>query len=47
MEIYYKLDEKSIEKDITQMEKYLNTPNDITIEEFDKIVGRAVEKTFM
>ena len=29
------------------MEKDLNTQNDIPIEEFNKIVGRAAEKTFM
>ena len=45
--IYYKLYEKSIEKYITQMEKYLNTHNDIPIEECNKIVRRAAEKTMM
>ena len=45
--IYYKLDEKSLEKYITQMEKDLNTHNDIPIEEFIKIVERAAEKTLM
>ena len=45
--IYYKLDEKSLEKYITQIEKDLNTHNDIPIEEFDKIVERAADKTLM
>ena len=45
--IYYKLDEKSLEKYVTQMEKDLNTHNDIPIEEFNKIVERAAEKTLM
>ena len=45
--IYYKLDEKSIEKYITQMEKDLNPHNDIPIEGFNNIVGRAAEKTLM
>ena len=45
--IYYKLDENSLEKYITQMEKDLNTHNDIHIEEFNKIVERATEKTLM
>ena len=45
--VYYKLDEKSLEKYITQMEKDLNIHNDIPIEEFNKIVGRAAEKTLM
>ena len=45
--IYYKLDEKSIEKYITRMEKDLNTHNDIPIKEFNKIVVRAAEKTLM
>ena len=45
--IYYTLDEKSIEKYITQMEKDLNTHNDISIEEFNKIIETAVEKTLM
>ena len=45
--IYNKLDKKSIDKYITQMEKDLNTHNDIPIEEFYKIIGRAAEKIFM
>ena len=45
--IDYKLDEKSIEKYITQMEKDLDTHNDIPIEEFNEIVERAAEKTLM
>ena len=45
--IDYKLDEKSLEKYITQMDKYLNAHNDISIEEFNKIVERAAEKTLM
>ena len=46
--IYYKLDKKSLEKYITQMEKDLNTHNaNISIEEFNKIVERAAEKTLM
>ena len=45
--IYYKLDEKSIEKYITQMEKDINTHNDIPIEEFNKRVGKAADKTLM
>ena len=45
--IYYKLYENSIEKYITQMEKDLNTYNDIPIKEFNKIVEGAAEKTFM
>ena len=39
--IYYKLDEKSLEKYITQMEKDLNTHN------HNKIIGRAYEKTLI
>ena len=42
--IYHKLDEES-KKYITQMEKDLNKHNDISIEEFNKIVERAAEKT--
>ena len=45
--IYYKLDDKSLEIYITRMEKDLNTHNDILIEEFNKIVGMAAEKTLM
>ena len=45
--IYYKLDEKLLEKYITQMEKDFNTHNNIPIEEFNKIVERAAEKTLM
>ena len=46
--IYNKLDEKSLEKYITPMEKDLNTHNaNISIEEFNKIVERAAEKTSM
>ena len=44
--IYCKLEEKSLEKYITQMEKYVNTHNaNISIEEFYKIVERAAGKT--
>ena len=46
--IYYKLDEKSLDKYITQMEKDLNTHNaNISIEEFNKILERAADKTLM
>ena len=46
--IYYKLEEKSLEKYITQMEKDLNTHNtNISNGEFNKIVERAAEKTLM
>ena len=40
-------DEKSLEKYITQIEKDLNTHNDMPFEEFNKIVGRAAEKALM
>ena len=45
--IYYKLDEKSLEKYITQMEKDLNTHNEISIEEFNTLVETTAEKTLM
>ena len=46
--IYYKFDEKYLEKHITQMEKDLNTHNaNISIEEFNRIVERVAEKTLM
>ena len=45
--IYYKLDENSLEKYITQIEKDLNIHNNIPIQEFNKIVGREADKTLM
>ena len=45
--IYYKLDEKSLEKCITQMEKGLNAHNKISIEEFNTLVETETVKTWM